>query len=106
VHCGGQTNPPTTASGCRPHQLTINGVDMKSTTGMPQGTYHLPCFPGSWLMTHVATTANIPLKAGNSNTIKIWPMMRDSANFDAMQVVPAGKGPMPIISPNDVHGSN
>ena len=34
--CGGD---PHTASGCRPHQLTVNGVDLPKT-------YHFPCFPG------------------------------------------------------------
>src|SRR5262249_18243508 len=38
-HCGGQTSPPTTASGCRPHQIVVNGTEMT-------GTYHWPCFPG------------------------------------------------------------
>jgi len=97
-HCGGQTNPPTTASGCRPHQITVNGMEMP-------GTYHFPCFPGAWIETHVATTP-VPLKAGIMNTIKIWPAQRDSANIDALWVQPAGKGLKPVITANAAMGSN
>src|SRR5262249_19291851 len=48
VHCGGQTNPPTTPSGCRPHQIVVNGTEMP-------GTYHFPCYPGPWSEIHAAT---------------------------------------------------
>jgi len=55
-HCGGQTDPPTTAAGCRPHQIVVNGTEMT-------GTYHFPCFATSFSLIHAATTA-LPLQAG------------------------------------------
>jgi hypothetical protein len=96
-HCGGQTNPPTTASGCRPHQIVVNGVELS-------GTYHFPCFPGAFLVIRAATTS-LPLKAG-MNTIKIYPKQRDSADLDALQVQPPGKGIGPLIMSNAVSGVN
>jgi hypothetical protein len=96
-HCGGQTNPPTTASGCRPHQIVVNGTEMT-------GTYHWPCFPGSFSEIHAVTT-QLPLKAG-ANTIKVYPKSRDSADMDAIQVQPMGKGIGPLIMSNSVVGSN
>jgi hypothetical protein len=47
----------------------------------------------------------VPLKAG-TNTIWIGPPARDSANLDALWVLPAGKGLKPVITPNNVPGSN
>jgi hypothetical protein len=89
--CGGQTSPPTTPSGCRPHKLTVNGVALT-------GTYHFPCFPGSWAIEHVATTT-VPLKAG-TNTVRIGPPKpRDAADLDAVWVQRAGLGSMPLIAP-------
>ena len=96
-HCGGQTDPPTTPAGCRPHQIIVNGVEM-------MGTYHFPCFAGSWIEMHAATTT-LPLKAG-PNTIKVYPKERDSADMDALQVSPAGKGTPPLIKSNNVVGAN
>jgi hypothetical protein len=96
-HCGGQTNPPTTSAGCRPHQIVVNGTEMT-------GTYHFPCFTGSFTVIHTATTT-LPLKAG-MNSIKVYPKARDSADMDALQVQPAGKGIGPLIMSNNVSGAN
>jgi hypothetical protein len=104
AHCGllgGQTNPPNppiTPSGCRPHEIKVNGVPMT-------GTYHFPCYPGSWRETHVATTP-VPLKGGIKNVIWIGPPARDSVNLDALWVLPHGKGLPPVITANNVPGSN
>jgi hypothetical protein len=97
-HCGGQTDPPTTPAGCRPHQIVVNGVEMT-------GTYHFPCFAGAWIEIHAATTV-LPLKAGGANTIKVYPKSRDSADMDALQIQPPGQGVGPVITANSVVGSN
>ena len=97
-HCGGQTDPPTTPAGCRPHQIVVNGVEMT-------GTYHFPCFAGAWIEIHAATTV-LPLKAGSTNTIKVYPKERDSADMDAFQIQPVGQGVGPVIKSNSVVGSN
>jgi hypothetical protein len=96
-HCGGQTDPPTTPSGCRPHQIVVNGTEMP-------GTYHWPCFPGPFSEIHAVTTP-LPLKAGD-NTLKVYPKSRDSADMDAIHIQPLGKGIGPIIKSNNVSGSN
>jgi hypothetical protein len=96
-HCGGQTDPPTTPAGCRPHQIVVNGTEM-------EGTYHFPCFPDSFSIIHAATTA-LPLKAGK-NSIKVYPKERDSADMDALQISPEGKGVPPLIKSNSVVGAN
>jgi hypothetical protein len=86
TNCGGE---PHTPSGCRPHQIVVNGVELPRT-------YHFPCFPGSWGEIHAATTA-VPLKAG-ANTIRIFARGRfDASDVDALQVFPAGKGLPPRI---------
>jgi hypothetical protein len=92
-NCGGATSPPPTASGCRPHQLVVNG------TAMP-GTYHFPCSAMMWIAIHAATTA-LPLKAGNMNSIKISTMApRDSADLDAIAIAQPGMGTPPLLTPN------
>jgi hypothetical protein len=96
-HCGGQTDPPTTAAGCRPHNIIVNGTEL-------QGTYHFPCFAGSFGIIRAATTA-LPLKAG-MNTIKVYPKSRDAADMDALQVSPLGMGTKPLIKSNNVSGVN
>jgi hypothetical protein len=91
-NCGGQTNPPTTAAGCRPHQFLVNGTPLT-------GYYHFPCFGSTWQVVHVATVA-MPLKAG-PNTIKLHPPGgRDSVNVDAIELYPSGKGLPPLIMSN------
>jgi hypothetical protein len=96
-HCGGQTDPPTTPAGCRPHQIVVNGTEMP-------GTYHFPCFATSFGLIHPATT-RLPLKAG-MNAIKVYPKARDSADMDAIHVQPAGMGIGPLITSNNVSGAN
>jgi hypothetical protein len=92
-NCGGQTNPPTTPSGCRPHQIVVNGTEMP-------GTYHFPCFPGPWSIIRAATTT-LPLKGGAMNTIKVYATApRDAADMDAIEVVPAGMGIAPTLMSN------
>jgi len=86
--CGGL---PHTASGCRPHVFTVN--DMK----IP-GVYHFPCFPGSWGEIHASTVA-LPLKSGMNSIRVVATAGRDAADLDAIQIFPAGKGPMPKIPP-------
>jgi hypothetical protein len=88
-NCGGQTNPPTTPSGCRPHNLVVNGMAIP-------GTFHFPCFPGNWNIIRAATTT-LPLKAG-ANTIKVFSTApRDAADLDALAVDQAGKGTPPTL---------
>jgi hypothetical protein len=93
ANCGGQTNPPTTPSGCRPHQIVVNGTEMA-------GTYHFPCFPGDWGYIRAATTT-LPLKAGASNTIKVYSKApRDSADMDAIEIFAPGGGVPPALMSN------
>jgi hypothetical protein len=92
--CGGQTDPPTDPkAGCRPHQIIVNGTEMP-------GTYHFPCFGGSWGIIRAATTT-LPLKAGNMNTIHVYATKpRDAADMDALQISAVGKGVPPLIKSN------
>jgi hypothetical protein len=93
TNCGGQTDPPTTPSGCRPHQIVVNGTEM-------QGTYHFPCFPGDWGIIRAATTPLL-LKAGATNTIKVYSKApRDSADMDAIEISAAGSGVPPTLTSN------
>jgi hypothetical protein len=98
-HCGNDDNfhdpvcrgEPHTASGCRPAQLTVNGVVMKPI-------FEFPCFPGSFDIVHAATTA-VPLKAGAMNTIKLTASFtnNDAADIDAISVYAPGKGWKPHL---------
>jgi hypothetical protein len=89
--CGGQ---PHTPSGCRPHVFVVNGMQLPKV-------YHFPCFPGSWGIIHAATVS-LPLKAGSTNTIRVFaPSPRDAADMDAIAVVPPGQGEPPIIVGTD-----
>ncbi len=91
--CGGQTDPPTMPSGCRPHQIIVNGTEMP-------GTYHFPCFAGSWGIIRAATTT-LPLKAGGDNWVHVYATKpRDAADMDALQISPVGKGTPPLIKSN------
>jgi hypothetical protein len=91
-NCGGQTTPATTAAGCRPHNIDVNGMRVT-------GTFHFPCYgDASWTVIH-ATTTPLALKSG-ANTIKIYPTPpRDSADLDAIVVYPAGEGLPPSLMP-------
>jgi hypothetical protein len=85
--CGGQ---PHTPAGCRPHQIVVNGTELP-------GTYHFPCFAGSWGQIHASTTS-LPLKSGD-NTIKVYAKApRDAADMDAIAVAPSGQGTPPLIT--------
>jgi hypothetical protein len=93
-NCGGQTDPPTMPSGCRPHQIIVNGTEMP-------GTYHFPCFGGSWGIIRAATTT-LPLKAGGDNWVHVYATKpRDAADMDALQISPVGKGTPPLIKSNN-----
>jgi hypothetical protein len=93
-NCGGQTDPPTLPAGCRPHQIIVNGTEMP-------GTYHFPCFGGSWGIIRAATTT-LPLKAGSDNWIHVYAHKpRDAADMDALQISPVGKGTPPLIKSNN-----
>jgi hypothetical protein len=86
ANCGGV---PHTPSGCRPHLLVVNGTQLPKT-------YEFPCFPGSWGQIHASTTT-VPLKAGATNSIKIFATPgRDAADLDAIAVYPAGMGTPPV----------
>ena len=92
-NCGGQTDPPTTPAGCRPHQIIVNGTEMP-------GTYHFPCFAGSWGIIHAATTT-LPLKAGATNWIHVYATKpRDAADMDVLQISTVGHGVPPLIKSN------
>jgi len=92
-NCGGQTDPPTTSAGCRPHQIIVNGTEMP-------GTYHFPCFAGSWGIIHAATTT-LPLKAGGTNWIHVYATKpRDAADMDVLQISAVGHGVPPLIKSN------
>jgi hypothetical protein len=92
--CGGQTDPPTNpTSGCRPHQIIVNGVEMP-------GTYHFPCFGGSWSIIRAATMT-LPLKAGANNTVHVYATKpRDAADMDALQISAVGQGVPPLLKSN------
>jgi hypothetical protein len=65
-------------------------------TQLPQ-VYHFPCFAGSWGIIHAATVS-LPLRAGSTNTIRVFaPSPRDAADMDAIAVVPPGQGVPPLI---------
>jgi hypothetical protein len=92
-NCGGQTDPPTTSAGCRPHQIIVNGTEMP-------GTYHFPCFAAGWGIIHAATVT-LPLKAGAMNWIHVYATKpRDAADMDAIEIVPVGRGVPPLIKSN------
>ncbi|HET6146169.1 MAG TPA: hypothetical protein VFH68_01450 [Polyangia bacterium] len=57
-----------------------------------------------WIQVHAATTV-LPLKMGET-TIKVYPKKRDSADMDALQIMPVGKGVGPVIMSNSTPGSN
>jgi hypothetical protein len=91
-NCGGQTNPPTMAAGCRPQQFYVNN------TLLP-GAYHFPCFGGAWSIVRTATTT-MALKAG-VNVLRLHaPPPRDAVNLDGIEIYPSGKGLPPSITSN------
>jgi hypothetical protein len=104
-HCGNNDNfhdptcrgEPHTAAGCRPGEVTVNGVALPKI-------YEFPCFPGSWGEIHAATTT-VPLKAG-ANTIKMTAHYtnNDAIDIDAIAIYAAGKGVPPSLPKSGMPG--
>jgi hypothetical protein len=94
TNCGGHNYNTGPGSGCRPHLIYVNGVQMSSTVGGQNAVYYeFPAYPDSWSIVHGAVTA-LPLKAG-SNTIDIKApgfTTSDAADIDALDVQPSGPG--------------
>jgi hypothetical protein len=94
VNCGGLNYDTGPGSGCRPHLIYANGVQMSSTVGGQNAVYYeFPAYPDSWSIVHGAVTA-LPLKAG-SNTIYIKApgfTTSDAADIDALDVQPSQQG--------------
>jgi hypothetical protein len=94
VKCGGLNYNTGPGSGCRPHLIYVNGVQMASTVaGQNAAYYEFPAYPGSWTIVHGAVVA-LPLRAG-SNTIYIKApgfTTSDAADLDALDVQPSGQG--------------
>jgi hypothetical protein len=97
--CGGVKY--TVGSSCRPHLIDVNGVPMSSTLdGQVALIYQFPCYSGAWSILHGATTA-LPLKAGSNRVYIHAPhaITLDSADIDAMDVLPQGLGAPPLVEP-------
>jgi hypothetical protein len=94
VNCGGLNYNTGTGSGCRPHLIYVNGVQMSSTVGGQTAVYYqFPAYPDSWSIVHGAVVA-LSLKAG-SNAIYIKApgyTTSDAADLDALDVQPSGPG--------------
>jgi hypothetical protein len=94
VNCGGHNYDTGPGSGCRPHLIYVDGVQMSSMVGGQNAVYYeFPAYPDSWSVIHGAVTA-LPLKAG-SNTIYIKApgfTTSDAADIDAIDVQPSGQG--------------
>ncbi len=94
VHCGGLNYNTGTGSGCRPHLIYVNGVQLSSTVGAQTAIYYqFPAYPDSWSTVHGAVVA-IVLKGG-ANTIYIKApgfTTSDAADLDALDVQPSGPG--------------
>jgi hypothetical protein len=94
VNCGGHSYDTGPGSGCRPHLIYVDGVQMSSTVGGQSAVYYeFPAYPDSWSIIHGAVTA-LPLKAG-SNTIYIKApgfTTSDAADIDAIDIQPSGQG--------------
>ena len=59
--------------------------------------FQFPCYPGSWDEIHAATT-QVPLKAGGSNSIRVFATPgRDAADLDAIAIYPSGMGVPPVV---------
>ncbi|MDP8999940.1 MAG: hypothetical protein M3O46_07495 [Myxococcota bacterium] len=94
VHCGGLNYNTGPGSGCRPHVILVNGVQMTATVAGQNAVYYqFPCYPSAWSIVHGAVVA-LPLKAGaNTIFIKAPPFATgDGADIDALDVQPAGAG--------------
>jgi hypothetical protein len=99
--CGG-VNYGTASSGnqlCRPHMISVNGVQMSSIiNGQTALYYEFPAYASGWNVVHGAVTA-LPLKAG-SNTILIKApgfFTSDAADIDALDVQPSSGPGAPLF---------
>jgi len=105
VKCGGLNYDTGPGSGCRPHLVYVNGVQMASTVGGQNAVYYqFPAYPDSWTIVHGAVIA-LPLKAG-ANTIYIKApgnTTSDAADIDALDVQPSGPG-APLYQPSGKGG--
>jgi hypothetical protein len=94
IHCGGLDYNTGPGSGCRPHVLYVNGVEMSTVVGGQSAVYYeFPAYPDSWSIVHGAVVA-LPLNAGD-NTIYIKApgfQTSDAADIDALDVQPSGPG--------------
>jgi hypothetical protein len=101
VNCGGLNYNTGPGSGCRPHLIYVNGVEMSSmVNGQNAVYYEFPAYPDSWSIVHGAVTA-LPLRLG-TNTIYIKApgfTTSDAADVDALDVQPSGKG-APLFQPS------
>ncbi len=94
VKCGGLDYKTGPGSGCRPHLIYVNGLQMAVTVAGRNAVYYeFPAYPDSWSILHGAVVA-LPLKAG-SNTIYIKApgfTTSDAVDLDALDVQPSGPG--------------
>jgi hypothetical protein len=88
-NCGGEPNKPPYPQppGCRPSFFVVNGTLLMSPVA---SGFQFPCFAGLWNIVHTFTFS-LPLKAGMTNSIKIYSESADAPNFDRI-VVADGKG--------------
>jgi hypothetical protein len=102
VNCGGLDYNTGPGSGCRPHLIYVNGVQMSSTVGGQKAVYYeFPAYPDSWSILHGAVTA-LPLKAG-ANAIYIKApgfTSSDAADIDALDVQPSVGQGGPLLQPS------
>jgi hypothetical protein len=94
VNCGGLNYNTGPGSGCRPHLIYVNGLQMSVLVGGAIAVYYeFPAYPDSWSVVHGVVVA-LPLTAG-SNTILIKApgfTTSDAADLDAIDVQPSGPG--------------
>ncbi len=110
-HCGESNSFGDTACGglhydagtsCRPHLIDVNGVAVSAATtdGAVASVFQFPCYAGLWSVVHAATTA-LTLSAGNNDILIHAPhaLDLDSADIDAIDILPRGAGAGPEITP-------
>jgi hypothetical protein len=101
ANCGGVRYDTAAGNGqlCRPHMISVNGVQMSSTiNGQTAVYYEFPAYASSWSIVHGAVAA-LPLKAG-SNTILIkapGSTTSDAADIDALDVQPSSGPGAPLF---------
>jgi len=94
VHCGGLDYDTGPGTGCRPHLLSVNGVELSAVVGGQSAVYYeFPAYADAWSTLHGAVVA-VSLRAGE-NTIYIKApgfTTSDAADIDALDVQPSGQG--------------